>query len=144
MLTTKSEDLKNAAIEKEQQAHESKIAKPDGQAGRRSGYRLEMAMGVESDHFLRLLVRKFLFFYAPEYMRLIISQRLVRVYASIYLDIRLSISEQGKTKLQLAKAKVITGCLECVKAYKFFFLHRYQPIFPFLNAIKVFGRFMRC
>jgi hypothetical protein len=41
-------------------------------------------------------------------MRLIISQRLVRVYASIYLDIRMSISEQGKTKLQLAKAKVIT------------------------------------
>jgi hypothetical protein len=44
-------------------------------------------------------------------MRLIISQRLVRVYASIYLDIRMSISEQGKTKLQLAKAKVIIWVL---------------------------------
>lgn len=52
------EDLKTAAIEKERQAHDSKIAKPDGQAGRRSGYRLEIAMGLESEHFLRILVRK--------------------------------------------------------------------------------------
>ena len=60
MLTTmNSEDLKNAAIEKEWEARNSKIAKPDGQAGRRSGYRLELAMGLESYHFLRILVRKF-------------------------------------------------------------------------------------
>lgn len=54
-----SEDLKKAAIEKERQAQNSKIAKPDGQAGRRSGYSLEMAMGIDSKHFLRILVRKF-------------------------------------------------------------------------------------
>ena len=42
-------------------------------------------------------------------MRLIISQRLVRVYASMYLDIRLSISEQGKKKLQQAKSLVINS-----------------------------------
>ena len=59
MLTTVHlEDLKNAAIEIERQASKSKIAKPDGQAGRRSGYRLELAMGIDSDHFLRILVRK--------------------------------------------------------------------------------------
>ena len=53
-------------------------------------------------------------------MRLIISQRLVRVYASIYLDIRMSISEQGKSKLQLAKAKVIiTWFLYYIDAYRF-------------------------
>lgn len=54
-------------------------------------------------------------------MRLIISQRLVRVYASTYLDIRMSISEQGKTKLELAKAKVITGFLylQYTDAYRF-------------------------
>jgi hypothetical protein len=54
-----SEDLKKAVIEKERQAHNSKIAKPDGQAGRRSGYRLEMAMGIESNRFLRIQARKF-------------------------------------------------------------------------------------
>jgi hypothetical protein len=102
-----SEDLKKAAIEKDRKARTSKIAKPDGQAGRRSGYRLEIAMGIESEHFLRIMVRNY--FYVSEYMRLIIYQRLVRVYASIYLDIRLGISEQGRTKLELAKAKVISG-----------------------------------
>jgi hypothetical protein len=60
LTSTNSEDLKNATIEKERQAQNSKIAKPDGQAGRRSGYTLQMAMGIESDHFLRILVRKFL------------------------------------------------------------------------------------
>lgn len=53
-----SEELKKAAVEKERQEKNSKISKPDGQAGRRSGYRLEMAMGLESDHFLRIQVRK--------------------------------------------------------------------------------------
>jgi hypothetical protein len=54
LTTLNSEDLKNAT---ERQAHDSKISKPDGQAGRRSGYRLELAMGLEPDHFLRIQVR---------------------------------------------------------------------------------------
>ena len=43
------------------------------------------------------------------------------MYASTYLDIRMSISEQGKTKLELAKAKVITGFLylQYTDAYRF-------------------------
>ena len=53
-----SEELKKAAVEKERREKNSKISKPDGQVGRRSGYRLEMAMGLESDHFLRIQVRK--------------------------------------------------------------------------------------
>ena len=57
MLTSMySEELKKAAIEKEKQAQNSKIPKPDGQAGRRSGYKLELAMGLEPDHFLRIMV----------------------------------------------------------------------------------------
>jgi hypothetical protein len=54
-------------------------------------------------------------------MRLIFSQRLVRVYAGIYLDIRKSISEQDKSKLELAKAKVIAGFpyIQCLDAYMF-------------------------
>ena len=49
--------MKKAALEKEREAKNYKIPKPEGQAGRQSGYTLELAMGIESSRFLRIMVR---------------------------------------------------------------------------------------
>jgi len=56
LMRTNPEELRNAAIEKERHMSQMKIAKPAGQAGCRSGYTLQRAMGIEQDHFLRILV----------------------------------------------------------------------------------------
>ena len=51
--------LKCAVIKRTQEAqhrNEKPIPKPQGQAGRGSGYTLHLAMGIEHDHFLRIQV----------------------------------------------------------------------------------------
>jgi hypothetical protein len=59
ILTRASEALRRESIKQAQESktrYDRQIAKPEGQAGRGTGYTLHLAMGLENDHFLRLQV----------------------------------------------------------------------------------------
>ena len=143
LLPTYAQFLRSfAAAEKASKVHvhSNLIPRPRGAVGRRSGYNLREAMGLDENdgRYLQLGVSS-----SHIYALLLVDylQRLVRGYVTEHLSIRLSIMKQNQGSLRGSSAWCVFMLHVALMKYSFFLFVRFKTTLNTFVGFVVAGQF---